>query len=63
MGESVVIALVELDEDPRVRVVGDFVAGTDPADVCIGAEVEAVFEPVGDEMGLARWRLTRSEET
>jgi hypothetical protein len=51
------VALVELDEVPHIRVVGDLVPGTDPADVAIGAPVEAVFEAVTEEIGLARWRL------
>ena len=52
------IALVELEEDPRIRVVGDLIPGTDPTTVAIGAPVEAVFETVTDEIGLARWKLT-----
>ena len=54
------VALVELEEDPRIRVVGDLVQGTDPAEVAIGAPVEAVFEAVTEEIGLARWRLVAS---
>ena len=51
------VALVELEEDPRIRVVGDLVPGTQPAEVSIGAPVEAVFEAVTVEIGLAHWRL------
>jgi hypothetical protein len=51
------VALVELDEDPTIRVVGALAPGTDPAAVVIGAAVEAVFERVTDALTLANWRL------
>jgi hypothetical protein len=59
-----VVALVALEEDPRVRMVGNLVARpggsiaeVDPAAVSIGAAVRVVFEPVGDGIHLPRWML------
>ncbi len=51
------VALVALDEDPTLRVVGELVPGTDPAELAIDAPVEAVFARVTDELTLVRWRL------
>jgi uncharacterized OB-fold protein len=51
------VAVVELEEDSRIRIVGALAPGTDPAEVSIGAAVVADFETVDDEIGLVRWRL------
>jgi uncharacterized OB-fold protein len=51
------VAIVEIEEDPRIRIVGELVENIDPEMIVIGAAVEAVFEPVTDEMGLIRWNL------
>jgi uncharacterized OB-fold protein len=58
------VILVALDEDPRVRLVGNLlphpgasIADFDPSRIEIGAPVRAVFEPVGDEISLPRWLL------
>ena len=56
------VILVALDEDPRVRLVGNLVAReggaideVDPASIEIGAPVRVVFEPVSAEVALPRW--------
>ena len=49
-----VLAVVELAEGPRIMT---NIVGCDPAEVSIGAEVEVVFDPAGDESALARFRL------
>jgi uncharacterized OB-fold protein len=51
------VAIVEIEEDPRIRIVGQLGENVDPEKVLIGASVHAVFEPVSDEMGLIRWNL------
>jgi uncharacterized OB-fold protein len=58
------VILVALDEDPRVRLVGNLLpregAGIDaflPSAVPIGARVRVVFEAVSDEITLPRWVL------
>lgn len=51
------VALVELEEDARIRVVGEVLPGTDPEEIAIGAPVRADFEAVNDDVGLVRWRL------
>lgn len=61
------VVVVELAEDPRVRMVGNVVASdeaeidsVDPATLAIGAPVRAVFQPVqsGDtEFAFPRWVL------
>jgi len=60
------VILVELDEDPTIRLVGNLVreAGAaldsiDPHSVEIGARVRVVFDPVTDEIHLPRWVLER----
>jgi uncharacterized OB-fold protein len=56
------VIVVALDEDPRVRLVGNLVprAGggideVDPATLRIGAPVRVVFERMNDEIHLPRW--------
>ena len=51
------VAFVELEEDRRIRVVGDMEPGTDTARIAIGAPVRAVFDAVTDDIGIIRWRL------
>jgi uncharacterized OB-fold protein len=46
------IVLVELDEDPQLRMVGNVVG--EPR---IGARVEVVFEDVAPEVTLPQWRV------
>jgi uncharacterized OB-fold protein len=59
------VILVELDEDPTVRLVGNLVpeAGApinaiDPASIEIGAAVRVVFEPIDSQIHLPRWVLS-----
>ena len=59
------VALVELEEDPLLRLVGNVVADTDapinsvdPGSLRIGASVRAVFPRVTDDVALLRWVLT-----
>jgi len=54
--------LVELDEDPTIRMVGNLVAepdaainSVDPATVAIGEPVRVVFARVAEEIALPRW--------
>ena len=56
------VIVVALDEDPRVRMVGNLLAReggrldeVDPATIEIGAAVRVVFEPVTEEIVLPRW--------
>jgi uncharacterized OB-fold protein len=56
------VILVALDEDPRVRLVGNLVTSAggainevDPRSIEIGAPVRVVFERVSDEFHLPRW--------
>jgi uncharacterized OB-fold protein len=56
------VILVALDEDPRVRLVGNLVTSAasaineiDPRAIEIGAPVRVVFERVSDEFHLPRW--------
>ncbi len=56
------VILVALDEDPRVRLVGNLVTSAggainevDPRSIEIGAPVRVVFERVSDEFRLPRW--------
>jgi uncharacterized OB-fold protein len=50
-----VVALVELAEDPRLRLVGN-VQGCAPEHVHIGMPVRVVFEAISDEIHLPQWR-------
>ena len=56
------VILVALDEDPRVRLVGNLLTSAggainevDPCSIEIGAPVRVVFERVSDEFQLPRW--------
>ena len=56
------VALVALDEDPTIRMVGNVVAAAgdpinsiDPATLQIGDPVQAVFDRVTDDVALLRW--------
>jgi uncharacterized OB-fold protein len=58
------VVAVALEEDPRVRLIGNLVAAAggspgevDPAAIPIGARVRVVFEPVSDAIHLPRWML------
>jgi len=55
------VIVVELDEDPSIRLVGNFVAaadgpinGIDPATIRIGEPVQVVFAQI-DDVALPRW--------
>lgn len=59
------VALVTIDEDPLIRLVGNVVADTDapinsvdPAALQIGAAVRAVFPRVSADVAMLRWVLT-----
>ena len=56
------VVLVELAEDPRLRLLGN-VAGAAPDEVRIGRAVEVDFEDVSDELALPRWRLVAGSGT
>ena len=56
------VILVALDEDPRIRLVGNLVASeggaideVDPRSVEIGAPVRVIFQRLNDEIHLPRW--------
>ncbi len=51
-----VVALVDLDEGPRLMT---NVVGSDPDDVAIGARVRVRFEQVSDEAALPLFELVR----
>jgi len=58
------VILVALEEDPRVRLVGNLLASergglgeVDPAGIVIGARVRVVFQPIGGDIHLPRWVL------
>ena len=50
------VVLVELEEDPRLRLVGN-VLGCYPERVRIGMPVRVAFEAVSDEIRLPQWRV------
>ena len=50
------VVLVELAEDPGLRLVGN-VLGCRPEEIAIGAAVEVDFEDLTDEIALPQWRL------
>jgi hypothetical protein len=56
------VVVVELDEDPTLRMVGNLVAGVgepinsvDPATIEIGEAVRVTFDRLTDEVALPRW--------
>jgi len=58
------VILVELADDPSIRMVGNLVKSAggevnevDPATIQIGSPVRVVFDPVADDVTLARWVL------
>jgi uncharacterized OB-fold protein len=53
-----VVVLVELAEDPTLRLVGN-VLDAAPDEVEIGHPVEVAFEELTDEITLPQWRLAR----
>jgi uncharacterized OB-fold protein len=62
------VIAVALDEDPRVRLVGNLVAReggpieeVDPRTVRIGDRVRVCFERLADEVALPRWILDRTD--
>ena len=62
------IVVVEMEEDSRIRMVGNVVAAegapinsVDPASIRVGGAVEVTFADVGDDVTLPRW-LLRGEE-
>lgn len=61
-----VVAVVALEEDPTLRLVGNLVASPDgainevePASVRIGEPVQVVFQPAGEDVFLPRWMRLR----
>ncbi len=52
------ILLVELDEDPGLRIIGNLV-GDARAPLGIGARVEVVFEDVAPDVTLPQWKLVQ----
>src|SRR4051812_45389537 len=59
------VVLVELDEDPSIRFLGNVVASAgaplnsvDPHDVAIGDAVQVVFSQVAEDVWLPQWVLT-----
>jgi uncharacterized OB-fold protein len=61
------VVVVELDDDPFIRFVGNVVAGAgeplnsiEPHTIEIGAPVEVVFSQVADDVWLPQWILARS---
>lgn len=53
------VVLVELEEDPRLRLVGN-VLDAAPEQVRIGLPVEVAFEELTEEITLPQWRLARA---
>ena len=56
------VICVALDEDPRVRLIGNLITASggaideiEPERIQIGARVRVVFEPQNDEICLPRW--------
>ena len=56
------VVVVELDEDPTIRLVGNLLASAegainevDPATIDIGEPVRVVFQPAGEDVVLPRW--------
>lgn len=57
-----VVAMVELDEAPGVRLIANIV-GSAPDDVRIGAAVRGVFQVLDAEVGLLDFELVRDESS
>ncbi len=62
------VIVVALEEDPRVRLVGNLVAApggaineVDAASLEIGAPVRVAFEPISDQIALPRWVRTDAD--
>jgi uncharacterized OB-fold protein len=53
-----VVVDVELAEQPNLRLLGRLVDGVD-AELRVGADVETVFAPVGVDVAVPQFRLTR----
>jgi uncharacterized OB-fold protein len=51
------VVLVELEEDPGLRVLGNW-RGAPPEAIAIGRPVEVVFEDAGEGISLPHWRPT-----
>lgn len=51
------VSLIQLDEGPRMF---SNVVGIPPSDVKVGDVVEAVFDPVGEDITLPRFRIARA---
>jgi uncharacterized OB-fold protein len=58
------VVVVELDEDPTIRMVGNLVTSptgdineVDTAEIRIGREVEVVFHEMADDVSIPRWVL------
>ena len=56
------VVVVELDDDPSIRLVGNLLATedgaineVDPATIRIGEPVQVVFKQVADDVSLPRW--------
>ena len=56
------VVVVELDEDPTIRLVGNLLATPDgaineidPATIQIGEPVQVVFQEAGEDVSLPRW--------
>ena len=56
------VVVVELDEDPSIRLVGNLLASpdgaineVDPSTIRIGEPVQVVFQPAGEDIALPRW--------
>jgi uncharacterized OB-fold protein len=59
------VVVVELDEDPTIRLVGNLLATpdgqineVDPNTIRIGEQVKVVFQPAGEDVVLPRWIRT-----
>ena len=56
------VVVVEIDEDPAIRLVGNLLASAggaineiDPATIEIGEAVQVVFQDAGEDVALPRW--------
>jgi uncharacterized OB-fold protein len=56
------VVVVELDEDPTIRLVGNLLDSpdgaineVDPSTIRIGEPVQVVFQPAGEDVVLPRW--------